>query len=259
MLRITTLYSANVDYKNKFNCRCLYSWFSLKSLGRPEFDAIIQLIGFLRLDVKKIILSVGKNPGSRTIGKPMQSLDKPDTQVVQLPNPLILVGHTSLQIHSAPKRCVEAWDRSKAVFSALVPFYSGEMHFYLMRTKEALGELQEAKTLLVKLNYHYEAAGCMLRTARRSAFLGEYDGAFFGRCGWIDSALWTLWLIDESRISLQGSVSEGANVWGEEISALHGWDFQRDRDCDRSWSLAPKYDIAAHFRAKGSEGLQKDP
>ena len=35
--------------------------------------------------------------------------------------------------------------------SALITFYSGEMHFYLMRTKEALEELQEAKTLLVKL------------------------------------------------------------------------------------------------------------
>ena len=51
------------------------------------------------------------------------------------------------------------------------------MHFYLMRTKEALEEPQEAKTLLVKLNYYCEAAEYMLRTARCLAFLGEYDGA----------------------------------------------------------------------------------
>jgi tetratricopeptide (TPR) repeat protein len=35
-----------------------------------------------------------------------------------------------------------------AEISALMPFYSGEVHFYLERTEEALKKLQEAKTLL---------------------------------------------------------------------------------------------------------------
>jgi tetratricopeptide (TPR) repeat protein len=58
-----------------------------------------------------------------------------------------------------------------------MPFYSGEVHFYLKRTEEALEELQEAKTLLVELNYPLDAAHCMLRTARCLAVLGQYHRA----------------------------------------------------------------------------------
>jgi hypothetical protein len=45
-------------------------------LGRPKFDGTIRTIVFLRLDVKKIILSVGEDPGSRIIRESIQFLDK---------------------------------------------------------------------------------------------------------------------------------------------------------------------------------------
>jgi hypothetical protein len=46
------------------------------SQGRPEFDATIQTIGFLRLDVKEIVVSVGEDPGRRIIGESIQFFDK---------------------------------------------------------------------------------------------------------------------------------------------------------------------------------------
>ena len=42
-----------------------------------------------------------------------------------------------------------------AEISALIPFYSGKVRFYLMRTKEALEDLQGAKSQLIKLNYSH--------------------------------------------------------------------------------------------------------
>ena len=104
-----------------------------------------------------------------------------------------------------------------AEISALIPFYCGEMHFYLMRTKEALEELQEAKTLLVKLNYHYEAAECMLRTARCLAVLGEYHDAL----DVVDESIRLyeqLGLPDERGFLNKSRYLKGANIWDEELS-----------------------------------------
>ena len=103
-----------------------------------------------------------------------------------------------------------------AEISALIPFYSGEVHFYLMRTKEALEELQEAKTLLVKLNYHYEAAECMLRTARCLAVLGEYHRALEV----VDESIRLyehLGLSDELGYLNKSRYLKGANIWGDEL------------------------------------------
>ena len=103
----------------KVCCQCpwIYSWFSLKSLGRPEFDATIQTNVFLRLDVKKIILSVGEpgeDPGSRIIGKSIQFLDK-----------LPICKTCSSPINSSSTKAVctgfpSFWDRSKAVWRVVL-------------------------------------------------------------------------------------------------------------------------------------------
>ena len=96
----------------KVCCQCpwIYWWFSLKSLGRPKFDATIQTNVFLRLDVKKIILSVGEDPGSRIIGKSIQFLNK-----------LPICKTCSSPINSSSTKAVctgfpSFWDRSKAVW-----------------------------------------------------------------------------------------------------------------------------------------------
>ena len=116
-------------------------------------------------------------------------------------------------------QCLSRWNSQpcSAEISALIPFYSGEMHFYLMRTKEALEELQEAKTLLVKLNYHYEAAECMLRTARCLAVLGEYHDAL----DVVDESIRLyeqLGLPDERGFLNKSRYLKGANIWDEELS-----------------------------------------
>jgi hypothetical protein len=45
-------------------------------LGRPKFDATIRTVVFLRLDVKKIVLGVDEDTGSRMIRESIQFLDK---------------------------------------------------------------------------------------------------------------------------------------------------------------------------------------
>ena len=104
-----------------------------------------------------------------------------------------------------------------AEISALLPFYSGEIHFYLMQTTEALEELHEAKTLLVELNYHYEAADCMLRIGRCLAVSEQYHRALevvnetirlFEQLGFPD---------DRGHIN-KSRYLKGANIWGDELS-----------------------------------------
>ena len=112
-----------------------------------------------------------------------------------------------------------------AEISALIPSYSGEVHFYLMRTKEALEELQEAKTLLVKQNYHYEAAHCTLRISRCLAVLEQYHPALEV----IDETIRLfeqLGLPDELGFLNKSRYLKGANIWGDKLStaletALH--------------------------------------
>jgi tetratricopeptide (TPR) repeat protein len=103
-----------------------------------------------------------------------------------------------------------------AEISALIHFYSGETHFYLKCAEEALQELQEAKTLLVNLNYHYEAAECMLKTARCFALLGEYHPALIV----LDESIRLfehLGLPDERGLFIKSRCLKGANIWGDEL------------------------------------------
>jgi tetratricopeptide (TPR) repeat protein len=104
-----------------------------------------------------------------------------------------------------------------AEISALIPFYSGKVRFYLMRTKEALEDLQNAKTQLSKLNYHYEAADCLLRTGRCWAVLGDFHRA-------IEVVNETIRLYeqlgasDERGFLNKSRYLKGANIWGDELS-----------------------------------------
>ncbi|KIM49724.1 hypothetical protein M413DRAFT_21884 [Hebeloma cylindrosporum] len=101
--------------------------------------------------------------------------------------------------------------------SAFMEYYSGEVHFYLMHTEKALEELQRAKRLFVELDYHHEAADCMLSTGRSFAVLGQYHRALevveeaiplYERLGMPD---------DRSFINKSRHL-KGANVWGEELT-----------------------------------------
>ena len=104
-----------------------------------------------------------------------------------------------------------------AEISAFIPFYSGKVRFYLMRTKEALEDLQEAKTQLIKLNYHYEAADCLLRTGRCWAVLGEFHRA-------LEVVNETIRLYeqlgasDERGFLNKSRYLKGTNIWGDELS-----------------------------------------
>jgi len=121
--------------------------------------------------------------------------------------------------------------------SALLPFYSGEVHFYLMRTKEALEELQEAKTLLLKLNYHHEAADSMLRTGRCLAVLGEYHSALEV----LDETmrLYEHLGLPDDRGSLNKSrYLKGANIWGDELSTTLQTALERSQELGRPLHVA---------------------
>ena len=121
--------------------------------------------------------------------------------------------------------------------SALMPFYSGEVHFYLERTEEALEELQEAKTLLVELNYPLEAAHCMLRTARCLAVLGKYHRALevvdetirlYEQLGFGDNRAF----LNKSRYL------KGANIWGDELSTTLQTALERSQELGRPLYVA---------------------
>ena len=104
-----------------------------------------------------------------------------------------------------------------AEISAFIPFYSGKVRFYLMRTKEALEDLQEAKTQLIKLNYHYEAADCLLRTGRCWAVLGEFHRALEV----VDETIRLyeqLGASDERGFLNKSRYLKGANIWSDELS-----------------------------------------
>ena len=121
--------------------------------------------------------------------------------------------------------------------SALMLFYSGEVHFYLKRTEEALEELQEAKTLLVELNYPLDAAHCMLRTARCLAVLGKYQRA-------LEAVDETIRLYEElgfpdNRGYLNRSrYLKGANIWGDELSTTLQTALERSQELGRPLYVA---------------------
>ena len=104
-----------------------------------------------------------------------------------------------------------------AEMSAFIPFYSGKVRFYLMRTKEALEDFQEAKTQLKKLNYHYEAADCLLRTGRCWAVLGEFHRALE-----VVNETITLYeqlgASDERGFLNKSRYLKGADMWGDELT-----------------------------------------
>ena len=124
-----------------------------------------------------------------------------------------------------------------AEISALMPFYSGEVHFYLERTKEALEELQQAKTLLIELNYPLQAAHCMLRTARCFAVLGQYHRA-------LEVVDETIRLYEELGFSDNRAFLnrcrylKGANIWGEELSATLRTALERSQQLGRPLYVA---------------------
>ena len=104
-----------------------------------------------------------------------------------------------------------------AEISALMHLSSGEIHLYFEHAEEALEELQEAKTLLAKLNYHGDVAYCLLKSASCFALLGQYHRA--------------LEVVDES-IQLYEQVGlpqdmgfihkvrylKGADIWDEQLT-----------------------------------------
>ena len=101
--------------------------------------------------------------------------------------------------------------------SGLMLFDSGEVHFYLVRTEEALEELLQAKTLLVELNYHHDVAHCMLVTSRCLAFLGQYHRALEV----VDEAIRLyekVGLPDDRGFLNKGRYLKGADIWDEQLS-----------------------------------------
>ena len=104
-----------------------------------------------------------------------------------------------------------------AEISALMQLSSGEIHIYFDHAEEALEELQEAKTLLVKLNHHHDAAYCMLMTARCLAILGQYRRALEV----VDEAIRLyeqVGLPDDKGFILKVRYLKGADIWGEQLS-----------------------------------------
>jgi tetratricopeptide (TPR) repeat protein len=113
--------------------------------------------------------------------------------------------------------------------SALMPFYSGEVHFYLMRTEEALEELQAAKTLLIDLNYHHDAAHCMLATARCLAVLGRYHHALEV----VDETIRLyeqVGLPDDRGFLNKSRHLKGADIWDEQLSTTLEIALQRSQE-----------------------------
>ena len=124
-----------------------------------------------------------------------------------------------------------------AEISALIPFYSGGIYFYLMRTKEAFEALQEAETLLLKLNYYHEAADSMLGASRCLAVFGEYhrasevlDGSLrlYEHIGFIDD--WVF--LNQSRYL------KGSNIWGDELTIVLQIAFERSQELGRPLLVA---------------------
>ncbi|KIM49727.1 hypothetical protein M413DRAFT_438874 [Hebeloma cylindrosporum] len=121
--------------------------------------------------------------------------------------------------------------------TALMPYYSGEVYFYLMHTEKALEELQRGKTLLVPLSYHLEAAECMLRTGRCFAVLGQYHRALevvnetirlFEHIG----------LPDDRGFINKSRYLKGANIWGDELSATLETALQRSQELGKPLYVA---------------------
>ena len=116
-----------------------------------------------------------------------------------------------------------------AEISALMPFYSGEVHFYLMHTEGALEELQEAKTLLIDLNYHHEAAHCMLVTGRCLAVLGRYHRALEV----VDETIRLyehLGLPHDRGFLNKSRYLKGADIWDEQLSTTLEIALQRSQE-----------------------------
>ena len=104
-----------------------------------------------------------------------------------------------------------------AEISALIHLTSGEIHLFFEDAEEALEELQEAKTLLVELNYRDEVAGCVLMTARCLALLGQYHRAL----ELLDEAIRLYELDgspDDTGFILKVRCLKGADIWGEQLT-----------------------------------------
>ena len=104
-----------------------------------------------------------------------------------------------------------------AEISALMHLCIGEIRLFLEDAQEALEELQEAKTLLVELNYHYDVAVCMFTTARCLALLGQYHRALEV----VDEAIRLyeqVGLPDDKGFIIKVRYLKGANISGEQLS-----------------------------------------
>ena len=105
-----------------------------------------------------------------------------------------------------------------AEISALMHLCSGEMHFYFKNAEKALEELQEARTLLVGLNYHYDVARCLFMTARCLGSLEQYHRALEV----VDEAICLyeqVGLPDDRGIFNKVRYLKGADIWGEQLNA----------------------------------------
>jgi tetratricopeptide (TPR) repeat protein len=97
--------------------------------------------------------------------------------------------------------------------------------------------VQEAKTLLIELNYPLQAAHCMLRTARCLAVLGQYHRA-------LEVVDETIRLYEElgfpdNRGFLNRSrYLKGANIWGEELSTTLRTALERSQELGRPLYVA---------------------
>jgi tetratricopeptide (TPR) repeat protein len=124
-----------------------------------------------------------------------------------------------------------------AEISALISFYTGGVHFYLMRTKESLEAFQEATTLLLKLNYYHEAAESMFGASRCLAVFEEYHRAsevldesmrLFEHIGFVDD-----WVFLN-----QGRYLKGANIWGDELTTALQIALERSQELGRPLQIA---------------------
>ena len=101
--------------------------------------------------------------------------------------------------------------------TALMLFDLGELHYYLMRNEEAWEELQEAKTLLLELNYHLDVAHSMLVSTRCLAIFGQFHRALEV----MDEAILIyeqVGLPDDRAFLNKGRYLKGADIWGEQLS-----------------------------------------